>query len=49
MGSVQWNGNGHGGAGSQPSTVHSGEAEAVEQTKAFHLTVATRMAVLDSA
>lgn len=49
MGRVQRDGDGHGDAGSQPSTVHSGEAEAVKQAKAFHLTAATRVAVLDSA
>lgn len=49
MRSVQWDGDGHGGAGSQPSAVHSGQAEAVEQAKAFHLTAATRVAVLDGA
>lgn len=47
--SVQWDWYGHGGAGSQPSAVHFGQAEAVEQTKAFHFTVATRMAVLNGA
>lgn len=49
MGSVQWDGDGHGGTGSQPSAVHPGQAEAVEQAKAFHLTAATRVAVLDGA
>ncbi len=47
MGSVQWNGDGHGGTGAQPTAVHPGQAEAVEQTKAFHLTAATWVAVLD--
>lgn len=47
MGSVQWDGDWHGGAGSQPSAVHPGQTEAVEQAEAFHLTEATRVAVLD--
>lgn len=49
MSRVQWDGDGHAGAGSQPSAVHPGQAEAVEQAKAFHLTVATMVAVLDAA
>lgn len=49
MRSVQRDGDRHGDTGSQPSTVHCGEAEAVEQAKAFHLTAATRVAVLDRA
>lgn len=49
VGRVQWDGDGHGGAGSQPSTVHPGQAEAVEQAEAFHLAVASRVAVLHSA
>lgn len=48
MGGVQWDGDRHGGAGTQPSAVNSGQAEAVEQAKAFHLTVAARMAVFHS-
>lgn len=47
VGSVQWDDDGHDGVGSQPPAVHSGQAEAVEQAKALHLTAATRVAILD--
>lgn len=49
MGSVQRDGDGHGGAGSQPSAVHPGKTEAVEQAEALHLAAATGVAVLDGA
>lgn len=49
MGSVQRDGDWHGGAGSQPSAVDPSQAEAVKEAKAFHLAVTTRVAVLYSA
>lgn len=49
MGGVQWDGDGHGGAGTQTSTFHPGQTEAVEQPEAFHVTVASGVAVLDGA
>ena len=45
MGCVQGDGDGDVG-GSHSPAVHSGQAEAVEQTKALHFTVAARVAIL---
>lgn len=49
MGCVQWDGDRHGDARSQSLAVHPGQAEAVEQAKALHVTVAPRVAVVDGA
>lgn len=47
MGGVQRDGNGHGDAGPHASAVHPGQAEAVEEPEAFHLTVTAGVAVPD--
>lgn len=40
VGGVQWDGDRHGDARSQPLAVHPGQAEAVEQAKALHVAMA---------
>lgn len=49
MGRVQRDGDRHGDARPQPLAEHPGQAEAVEQTEALHVAMASRVAVVDGA
>lgn len=48
MSGVQRDGDRHDGARSQSPTVHPGQAEAVEEAEALHLTATAGVAVLDA-